>query len=122
MKTVRTLLATCFLCFAVTSTFSQTMTAGELQEICIAPDPGSKMACKFYILGITQGIDLGIGIAAGKVNGKPPCVPENTSSTALELAVKIKMGQNLMVFPDDRKLDASGLVAAILIKTFPCRK
>ena len=51
-----------------------------------------------------------------------PCIPENLSASAIELAVKMKMGQDLMVFPDDHKLDASGLVGAILVSTFPCRK
>ena len=106
----------------MTNTFAQAMTAGDLQEICIASDAGSKLACRFYILGITQGIDLGMSIADGKTQGGRPCVPENASASALELAVKMKLGQDLMVFPNDRKLDASGLVGAILIRTFPCRK
>ena len=85
-------------------------------------DAGSKMACKFYILGITQGLDLGMLIADGKIRGGRPCIPENTSDSALELAVKIKLGQDLMIFPNDRKLNASGLVGAILVSVFPCRK
>ena len=98
------------------------MTAGDLQQICLGSNAESKAACRFYILGISQGIDLGMNIADGKTRGSRPCVPENTSGSALELAVKMKMGEVLMVFPDDRKLDASGFVGAIIIKTFPCRK
>ena len=98
------------------------MTAGDLQQICLGSDAESKAACRFYVLGITQGIDLGMNIADGKTRGGRPCVPENTSGSALELAVKMKMGQDLMVFPDDRKLDASGFVGAIIVKTFPCRR
>ena len=122
MKTPLTTAALTLLCFVTPSTFAQAMTAGDLQQICIASDEGSKMACKFYILGIAQGISVGIGIADGKTKGGRPCVPDDTSGASLELAIKMKMGQDLMVFPDDRKLDASGLVGAILIKTFPCRK
>lgn len=99
-----------------------TMTVGDLQQICLASDAESKAACRFYILGIVQGIQVGMSIADGKTQGGRPCVPENTSSPALELAVKMKMGQDLMVFPDDRKLDASGFVGAIIVNTFPCRK
>lgn len=98
------------------------MTAGDLQQICLGSNAESKAACRFYILGITQGIDLGMSIADRKTQGGRPCVPENISGSALELAVKIKMGQDLMVFPDDRKLDASGFVGAIIVKTFPCQK
>ena len=98
------------------------MTAGDLQQICLGSDAQSKAACRFYILGVTQGISLGLAIADGKTQGGRPCVPENAPGAALELMVKGKMGEDLMVFPDDRKLDASGLVAAIIVKTFPCRK
>ena len=79
------------------------MTAGDLQQICIDSSAESKAACRFYLLGITQGISMGMTIA-------------------IELAVKLKLGEDLMVFPDDRKLDASGVVGAILVSTFPCRK
>ena len=54
---------------------------------------------------------MGMSIAEGKTQGGRPCVPENLSASAIELAVKMKMGQDLMVFPDDRKLDASGFVS-----------
>ena len=100
----------------------EAMTAGDLQEICIGSSAESKAACRFYLLGITQGISMGMGIADGKMEGGRPCIPENLSASAIELVVKIKMGQDLMVFPDDRKLDASGFVGAILVSTFPCRK
>jgi hypothetical protein len=98
------------------------MTAGDLQEICIGSSPEAKAACRFYLLGITQGLSMGMSIADGKTDGRRPCIPENLSDSAIELAVKMKMGQDLMVYPDDRKLDASGLVSGILVSTFPCRK
>lgn len=98
------------------------MTAGDLQEICIGSGAEAKASCRFYLLGITQGISLGISIADGKTQGGRPCIPENLSASSIELAVKMKMGQDLMVFPDDRKLDASGLVGAILVSTFPCHQ
>lgn len=34
----------------------------------------------------------------------------------------MKLGQDLMVYPEDKKLDAFGLIGAILINTFPCQK
>jgi len=102
---------------------AQEMTAGDLRQICIAPDAQSKSACQFYIFGVARGIDLGMSIADGKTQDRRrPCVPSGMDSAALELAVKMKMGQDLMVFPDDGKLEASGFVGAILISTFPCRQ
>ena len=99
-----------------------TMTAGDLQQICTDSNAESKSACRFYILGVVQGVDMGMSIADGKTRGGRPCVPENMSGSALELAVKMKLGELLMVFPDDRKLDAAGLIGGILVKSFPCRK
>ena len=98
------------------------MTAGELEQICIGSSAESKAACRFYLLGVTQGISMGMSIADGKTQGGRPCVPDNLSPSAIELAVKMKLGQDLMVFPDDRKLEASGVVGAILVVTFPCGK
>ncbi len=121
MNALKISLATGLLCFVASPTYAQAMTAGDLQDVCVASDPGSKMACRFYILGVAQGIDLGMSIADGKTRGGRPCVPEGTSTQALELAIKMKMGQDLTVYPADRTLDASGLVSAILINTFPCR-
>jgi hypothetical protein len=50
------------------------------------------------------------------------CIPDDLSAGAMELAVKLAIGQDLMVFPKDRDLEASGFVGAALIKAFPCSK
>ena len=57
-----------------------------------------------------------------RLKGAVRVLPDDLSSSAIELTVKMKLGQDLMVYPDDQKLDASGLVAAILVSSFPCRK
>jgi hypothetical protein len=98
------------------------MTVGDLQDICAAPSADRKSACRFYILGITQGLSVGMSIAEGKTKGGRPCIPDDTSSQTLELTVKMKLGQILMMFPEDKTLDASGLIGAILVNTFPCTK
>jgi hypothetical protein len=48
------------------------MTAGDLQQICIGSSAESKAACRFYVLGITQGISMGMSIADGKTQGGLP--------------------------------------------------
>lgn len=98
------------------------MTAGDLQQICIGSSAESKAACRFYILGIVHGIDVGMNIPDGKTQGGRPCIPENLPGSALELAVKKRMREVLMLYPDDRKLDASGFVGGMIIDGFPCRK
>lgn len=98
------------------------MTAGDLAQICTAADDASKEGCRLYILGVTQGISLGMDIADGKSLGGRPCVPDNISGQALELAVKMKLGQDLMVFPADRDLEAAGIIGSVIVTTFPCKK
>jgi Rap1a immunity proteins len=98
------------------------MTADDLYQICVASDAGNKAACRFYILGVTQGISVGLEIADGRTNGGRPCVPENISGAALELVVKMKLGADLAVFPADRELDASGVIAGVIVNSFACSK
>jgi len=106
----------------VASSENHSMTTGDLQQICLGSDEASKNACRFYILGVTQGVDLGMSIADGKTAGGRPCIPENIPGETLELAVKMKLGQDLMVFPADRNLEAAGFVAGVLVTTFRCSK
>lgn len=47
---------------------------------------------------------------------------EHREAIAENERLKMKLGQDLIVYPDDRKLDASGVVGAILVSTFPCPK
>ncbi len=126
MKAVAAAIGVLIVCGAARNAPAQSegnaMSLGDLQQICIAGDETSKSACRFYILGVSQGISAGMAIADGKTQGGRPCVPENVAGTALELAVKLKIGQDLLVYPDDRKLDASGFVSAALISAFPCRQ
>jgi hypothetical protein len=41
---------------------------------------------------------------------------------AMELVVKIKMGEDLAVFPQDRDLPAVSFVVAVIADKFPCSK
>lgn len=98
------------------------LNGSDLQAICSDSSADSKAACRFYILGITQGIELGMGIADGETQGGRPCIPDNIPSSTLELLVKMKLGQDLMVYPGDKKLSASGIISAILISAYRCDK
>jgi hypothetical protein len=45
-------------------TIAGQMTEGDLQTICDGTDIESKAACRFYILGVAEGITEGIGLGA----------------------------------------------------------
>ena len=98
------------------------MTGGDLQQMCVAQDDANKTGCRLYILGVTQGITAGMNIADGKTIGGRPCIPDNISGQALEPVVKMKLGADLTVFPADRKEDASGLIAGVIVSSFACSK
>jgi hypothetical protein len=96
------------------------MTAGDLHELCNGTDHVSRNACRIYILGITQGIAVGLQIADGKTGGGRPCVPQSVSGDALEQKVKTRLEAELAATPASRNLDASGFIAAALAGAYPC--
>jgi len=98
----------------------QVMSAGDLQQLCAGTDHVSVNVCRVYILGVTEGITLGMNIAAGKTAGSRPCVPRDISGDALELVVKTKL--DTLSSPADRDADASRFIGAALGTAFPCRK
>lgn len=118
---MKKILVLSLLIFSNATFAASAMSAGDLQDICSRADKEGKAACKFYIFGVSQGIDIGTLIANGKTNATRVCLPEGTSASSIELAVKIKLGQDLMVYPEDKKLDASGVLGAIFSKTYPCK-
>ena len=102
------------------SSAEQVMTAGDLQQLCAGTDHVSVNVCRVYILGVTEGITLGMNIAAGKTQGGRPCVPRDISGDALQLAVKKKLDD--LSSPADRDADASRFIGAALAAAFPCQK
>src|SRR5665213_2634134 len=56
---------------------SGVMTAGDLQKICSGQGRDVDTPCRFYILGIFEGITIGTAIADGKVALRRPCFPDD---------------------------------------------
>src|SRR5580658_6366682 len=96
------------------------MTAGDLQQLCAGTDHVSVNVCRVYILGVTEGIALGMNIADGKTKGGRPCVPRGMSGDTLEATVKKKL--DALASAADRDADAAQLIGVELTSTFPCRK
>jgi hypothetical protein len=105
---------------AASASEENAMTAGDLHELCSGTDHVSKNACRIYILGITQGIAVGLQIAEGKSSGGRPCVPQSVSGDALEQKVKAKLDADLAASPAKRDADASAFIANVLASSYPC--
>lgn len=85
-------------------------------------------ACRFFIWGFAQGVDIRESVADKRVGGKfaerKPmlfCLPDNETSQTLMLKFKLKLAEDLVVFPNDRTEEASGFALGILITLFPCK-
>ncbi|MBS0579830.1 MAG: hypothetical protein JSR36_11290 [Proteobacteria bacterium] len=107
---------------AVSDPSQPVMTAADLQQICVAQDTTSKNVCRVYILGITQGIAIGMDIADGKSATARACIPQKLSGEELADSIKTKLAQSLAASPKDQEMDAAKFVAGVMAKTFPCRK
>jgi hypothetical protein len=99
----------------------EAMTADDLQQLCQGTDHVSRNACRIYILGITQGVALGISIARGKTAGRP-CVPATISAETLEETVKARLSKDLTAHPADGANDAAGFVGLVLAQAYPCSR
>jgi hypothetical protein len=98
------------------------MTAGELQQLCLASDTTSKNVCRVYILGVTQGMAMGLDIADGKGSLSRPCIPGSVSGDSLAESVKARIERSLAATPQDKDVDAARFVAKLAATTYPCRK
>ena len=114
-----------FLCYPAAAA---QMKLGDLYKLCTSSNEGDKNACRFYILGVFEAAQM-VGETEQDKSGilqeakdKRFCVPEGLTSAAMELTVKMKMGEDLAVFPEDRDMPAVSFVTAVIFKQFPCQK
>jgi len=91
------------------------MTAGDLQQLCLGSDTTSKNVCRIYILGVVQGIEVGLNM-----RGRRPCVPATISAESLQQTIKSKLDEDLTAVPSDRNLVASGIIGGSVARSFPC--
>jgi hypothetical protein len=93
------------------------MSAGDLAQLCNGSDHVSVNACRIYILGVTQGIAVGIRLAAARSPVSRPCVPPGISAEELEATLKKKLAA---LDSDSEQHDAAGFIGAALGAAFPC--
>lgn len=100
----------------------QVMSAGDLQQLCAGADHVSVNVCRVYILGVAQGIALGLNIADGKTKVARACLPDAVSAEQLEETLKQRLEKSLAASPAHAAQDAAQVLAAVLANSFPCAK
>jgi Rap1a immunity proteins len=117
MKSLPTVLALTgvLLTSATAAADENAMTAGDLQQLCLGSDTTSKNVCRIYILGVVQGIEVGLNM-----RGRRPCVPATTSAESLQQTIKSKLDEDLTAVPSDKNLVAAGIIGGIVARAFPC--
>lgn len=103
---------------------ADTMKVSDLEGMCKTNND----TCRFFIWGFAQGFSTRETLADQRIHGqfvnrKPVlfCLPETETVNTLMLRFKLKLAQDLVVFPNDRTEDATGFTAGILISLFPCK-
>jgi hypothetical protein len=96
------------------------MTAGDLEQLCAGSDHVSRNSCRIYILGVTQGINLGMRMATGKTAGGRACVPGAISAEELERTLTKRLAAIDSAAERDR--EAAEFIAGVLARAFPCSK
>jgi len=94
------------------------MTAADLQQLCAGSDHVSRNACRIYILGVTQGIAIGLKLAAGPSAQRRPCVPTGISADTLEQTVRARLSGLGASAAGEQ--DAASFIGAAVAAAFPC--
>lgn len=98
---------------------SDQMTVGDLRDYCAARDGASRNACRFFILGVTQGVGLGAGEARDRAHF---CIPDGLAADDMVMIVRRAMAKDLAAFPRDLNKQAVSLVGAAMMQAYPCKR
>jgi hypothetical protein len=102
------------------------MTAGDLRDLCTSSDPSSKTACRFYVLGVVEGVEEDDGaVKAG--NGQYVerrkthfCLPPMSQAKMVEIITNI-MPLWEKRFPQDMQEPAVVPIDVVFTRQYPCR-
>ena len=106
------------LCLTAPTTAQPAMTAGDLAQLCAGTDHVSVNACRIHMLGVTQGIAVGIRMAGSGKGASRPCVPPTMAAEDLEATLKRRLAA---LDARGEQQDAAGFIGAVLAARFPCR-
>ncbi len=95
------------------------MTTADLAQLCSGTDHVSVNACRIYILGVTQGIAVGLRMAGTGSRTGRPCVPPGVPAEELEATVKQRLAAPGAA---SESRDAAGFIGEVLLGAYRCGK
>jgi hypothetical protein len=123
------LLLTFFLILIVRTARADELSAEDLYSFCTNKDQMVSNACRFYVLGVVQGVGIGDGstmdASGNQMVGRKKtifCIPDNMPQSQMVSLVRDMLGLDFKKYPEDKKLEAAGMVTGIMHTKFPCPK
>ena len=104
---------------AVPAASAVELSAGELRTYCASPDSELRRRCSFYILGVSEGLSLGVGLAK---DSTIVCMPPNMSEAQLVATFQRTADALAIAYPSDMQASAASIVSAALRHEYPCGK
>jgi hypothetical protein len=102
------------------------LSAGQLYAFCTSTDAVATAACRFYILGVVQGIGMGDGATMGadrKLRSRNKthfCIPDEASQARMVAVFQDTVRLLVTKYPEDLKSPAVSIVDAAMNHAFPC--
>lgn len=98
----------------------------DLLDFCESKNPSTNSACRYFILGVVEGIAAADGtVKRGNqfVEGKKTiiCMPDDVATESMVKEFKATMKGVAQLYPDDLKLPAISSVVAFMSRRYPCQ-
>ena len=126
MKTAMLALLALLLASPAPARAGNEMTAGDLYSLCTSADENDLTSCRFYVFGVVQGVILASTMTANRKfvekNNTVICLPNAVSRNQMVAIVRDTLKMTFAVYPRDRDLPAAGVVTAIFLQKFPCKR
>jgi hypothetical protein len=117
MRAIKSAISTLgFLLFAPQVAVAGQMTTADLLLLCRGPD---RYACELYVLGVAEGAALAAHVIDDRAHF---CIPDEATATKLTEMVEDIATRDLEKAPDDARAPAVSMIAAILLRRYPCGK
>jgi hypothetical protein len=112
---IATLVIAAFVGLSGSALAAARLTSADLLTVCTDKAAASQTACKFYIVGVAEGLEMGTQDPTDKV-----CVPGDTSSDQLQAAFVTNISKALGLDQSNNGIPAAEGVAAALDLAYPC--